>query len=149
MRSTYVTLRSMRLKPYLLPLVQFTLIGPGVGVLTAMFLGTQGAPTLSGSGLLLLFGYGIGVFPAALAGVMYVSAWNAKALFKGLNIGEFGALLGALSGVAALAAFATAMSGTPFPKSPIIYAIPLAAGAVCGYLAAQVRDAAYGWVDAR
>ncbi len=62
----------MRLKPYLLPLVQFTLIGPGIGVLTALLLGSGGVPTLSGGGFFLLFGYGVGLAPAALAGAIYV-----------------------------------------------------------------------------
>ena len=106
----------MRLKPYLLPLVQFTLIGPGIGVLTALLLGSGGAPTLSGGGFFLLFGYGIGLVPAALAGVIYVCAWNARAVLKALSITEFGALLGAISGLISLATVFTIMSGNPIPN---------------------------------
>lgn len=134
----------MRIKPYLLPLVQFALIGPGIGALTALLLRSDNGGTvkLSESGLLFLFSYGVGITPAVLAGVIYVSSWNARALFKYLSVREFGALLGALSGVVAFAALAIVATGTPFPKSPSIYAIPLAAGAVCGYLAARRRDQA-------
>ncbi len=137
----------MRLKPYLLPLVQFTLIGPGIGVLTALLLGAGGTPTLSGGSLFMLFGYGVGLAPAALAGAIYVSAWNARTLLKALSTTEFGALLGATSGLIALATLSTLMSGTPWPKSPIIHVIPMAAGAVCGWLAAQGRDEAHGWTN--
>lgn len=137
----------MRLKPYLLPLFQFTLIGPGIGVLTALLLGSGGVPTLSGGGFFLLFGYGVGLAPAALAGAIYVCTWNARPLLKALSITEFGALLGAISGLIALATTFALISGNPIPKSPIIYLIPMAAGAVCGWLAASVRDEAYGWTN--
>ena len=138
----------MRLKPYLLPLAQFILIGPGIGALTALLLGSiGGAPTLSVGGGFLLFGYIIGLPPAALAGVIYVCAWNTRALLTALSITEFGALLGAISGLISLAAIFTITSGNPIPKSPIIYIIPMAAGAVCGWLAAHVRDEAYGWIN--
>lgn len=74
----------MRIKPYLLPLVQFALIGPGIGALTALLLRSDNGGTvkLSESGLLFLFSYGVGITPAVLAGVIYVSSWNARALFK-------------------------------------------------------------------
>lgn len=132
----------MHIKPYLLPVVVFTLVGPGVGVLTAMLLGADGASILSLNWLLVLFGYGIGAVPAALAGVIYVVGWPLKALLPGLSAREFGALLGAVGGVAALAACIAATSGPPFSKSFIVYVFPLVAGAVCGALAAPARDEA-------
>lgn len=137
----------MRIKPYLLPVLQFGLVGPGIGALMFLLPGAEPMPHPAGVGLILLFGYGIGIVPAALAGTIYVSAWNARAFLKGLSTSEFGTLLGAMSGVIALAVFATAISGTPVPKSPFIYVLPLIAGAICGWLAAPVRDEAYGWID--
>jgi hypothetical protein len=106
-----------------LPLVQFTLIGPGMGALVAILMGSGGAPAMSGIGLFLVFGYGIGLVPAALAGIIYVSAWNARSLLRALSVGEYGALLGAISGAIAFAALAIAMSGSVATKSPTIYLI--------------------------
>lgn len=137
----------MRLTPYILPLAQFTLVGPGVGVLAFLLLGNGLASAGSDVRLLLLFGYGIGLVPAALAGVIYVLAWNARARFTSLTVREFGAVLGALSGLAAWAIFATAVSGTAHLKSPILHVLPLAAGLVCGIMAARARDEAFGWMD--
>jgi hypothetical protein len=136
----------MHIKPYLLPVVVFLLVGPGVGVLTVMLVGADGASILSVNWLLVLFGYGIGAVPAALAGVIYVVGWPLRGLLQVLSTREFGAVLGAVSGVAALAACFAATSGTPFPKSLSVYVFPLVAGAVCGALAAHARDEAYGGV---
>lgn len=136
----------MHIKPYLLPVVVFLLVGPGVGVLTVMLLGADGVPSLSVSWLLVLFGYGIGAVPAALAGVIYVVGWPLRGLLQVLSTREFGDVLGAVSGVAALAACFAATSGTPFPKFLIVDVFPLVAGAVCGALAAHARDEAYGGV---
>ena len=36
----------MHIKPYLLPVLVFLLVGPGVGVLTVMLVGADGAPVL-------------------------------------------------------------------------------------------------------
>lgn len=69
----------MHIKPYLLPVVVFLLVGPGVGVLTVMLVGADGAPVLPVNWLLVLFGYGIGAVPAALAGVIYVVGWPLRA----------------------------------------------------------------------
>lgn len=135
----------MRLKPYLLPIVQFTLIGPGIGALVATLMGAGGSPTLSGGGFFLVLGYGVGLVPAALAGIIYVSAWNMRSLFRALSVGEYGAILGAISGAIAFGAFAMAMSGTPVPKSLAVYLIPILAGAFCGWLAGHARDEAHGW----
>lgn len=135
----------MRIKPYLVPVVLFALVGPSIGTLVFLLSGTGVIPKPAAIGLLLAFGYGIGIVPAALAGVIYVLMWNARAFLKGLNINEFGALLGCLSGVAALTMLSMAVSGAPLPRSPVFYVIPLVAGAVCGWLAAPMRDEAYGW----
>lgn len=135
----------MRIKPYLVPVVLFALVGPGIGTLVFLLSGTGVIPKPAAIGLLLAFGYGIGIVPAALAGVIYVLMWNARAFLKGLGINEFGALLGCVSGVAALTMFSMAVSGAPLPRSPVFYVIPLVAGAVCGWLAAPMRDEAYGW----
>lgn len=130
----------VRLKPYLLPPLQFMLIGPGVGALTLLLLAGGNASELNS--LFLLFAYGIGVVPAALAGVLYVVIWSTRAFFGLLTIREFGALLGAICGLAALAACGIATSGTPLLKSPGIYLIAMAAGGVCGCLAARIRGEA-------
>ena len=135
----------MRLKPYLLPPLQFMLIGPGVGALTLLLLAGGNASELNG--LFLLFAYGIGVVPAALAGVLYVAIWNMKAFFRLLTIREFGALLGAICGLAAQAVFVTVTSGTPLLKSPGIYLVAMAAGGVCGCLAARIRSEAGAPID--
>ncbi|WP_208605769.1 hypothetical protein [Phytopseudomonas punonensis] len=116
------------------------LIGPGVGALTLLLL--AGGNALELNSLFLLFAYGIGVIPAALAGVLYVAIWSTKAFFGLLTIREFGALLGAICGLAAQATFVTVTSGTPLLKSPSIYLVALAAGAACGCLAARVRNEA-------
>lgn len=137
----------MRIKPYLLPVVLFAFAGPGIGSLVFILPGADVIAQPAGIVLVLVFGYGIGIVPAALAGAIYVSAWNARGALKGLGLHEFGALLGAASGVVALALLSTAVSGTPIPRSPVFYVIPLVAGAVCGWLAAPVRDEAYGWTQ--
>ena len=129
----------MHIKPYLLPVVVFLLVGPGVGVLTVVLVGADGVPSLSVNWLLVLFGYGIGAVPAALAGVIYVVGWPLRGLLQVLSTREFGAVLGAVSGVAALAACFSATSGT---QSLGVYVFPLVAGAVCGALAAHARDEA-------
>ena len=135
----------MRIKPYLLPPLQFMLIGPGVGALTILLL--AGGNALELNRLVLLFAYGIGVVPAALAGVLYVAIWSTGAFFGLLTIRQFGALLGAICGLAALAACVIATSGTPLLKLPILYLVSLAAGAVCGCLAARIRSEAGTPID--
>ena len=58
----------MRIKPYLVPVVLFALVGPGIGTLVFLFSGTGVIPQPAAIGLMLAFGYGIGIVPAALAG---------------------------------------------------------------------------------
>ncbi len=135
----------MRIKPYLLPPLQFMLIGPGVGALTLVLL--AGGNALELNSLFLLFAYGIGVVPAALAGVLYVAIWSTRAFFGLLTIREFGALLGAICGLAALAACVIATSGTALLKSPGNYLVAMAAGGVCGCLAARIRSEAGTPID--
>ena len=136
--------RLMRIRPYTIPLMHFAIFGPCVGSLVALVL--SGAPSLSDFLNLLGFGYAFGLPPALIAGCIYIAVWNARSLVRFLEAREFGGLLGAISGVLAFCALALVYGGSAIPASFSIYLIPLIAGAVCGCLAAPIRDEAYGWV---
>jgi hypothetical protein len=138
----------MQLKPYLLPLLQFAVIGPAIGVCIVVSRAVSGPAQLSGGPvvLLVLAGYAYGAVPALLAGLLFVLAWPARALARALTVREFGVLLGALAGVIAYALFRGYHGASVIPADWFGLAVPLVAGAVCGGVAAPARNATWDWV---
>jgi hypothetical protein len=92
----------MRLKAYVLPVLQFALMGPFVGaiVLLVMAAGLGGLYVAGRNFIIfIMMSYGAGLMPAVIAGTLYVLTWNARSLLKGLTPREFGVLSGAIMGV--------------------------------------------------
>jgi hypothetical protein len=131
----------MQWKRHGLTLLLFALVGPAVGLVVFTRLGGARVPLGSELGLLAIFAYGIGLLPAALAGLIFTLAWRRPAPIPMLGPAMSGVLLGAASGVVAFAAATLLLRGHFVPASPGVWLVPMLAGAVCGGLASRLLRA--------
>ena len=125
----------MQWKRHVLTLLLFALVGPAVGLVVFTLLGGARVPLGSELGLLSIFAYGIGLLPAALAGLIFTLAWRRPAPIRMFGPAMSGVLLGAASGVVAFAAATLLLRGHFVPASPGVWLVPMIAGAVCGAVA--------------
>jgi hypothetical protein len=131
------------LAPHHLAVVgKFAMVGPGIGVLVVLLFTLLEPGSTPGSFffVMILFGYLLGVVPAALAGMIYTAAWGTRSRFPRLNMLEFGALLGAITGLIAFSVFTAFAMSRGVPDDLKVYLLPLFAGAVCGAMVARERE---------
>ncbi|MDN4039912.1 hypothetical protein [Massilia sp. YIM B02443] len=138
------------LAPHYLAVVgKFAIIGPGIGVLIVLLF--EGLDSVPDPGnflfVVIVFGYALGLIPAALAGMIYTVAWSMRSHLPRLSARQFGTLLGTVAGLVAFPVFtATAMS-SGMPDDLQVYLLPAFAGAVCGALVAREREQAHDMTD--
>lgn len=117
----------------------FAAIGPAIGLGLFVLLGRGSPWSGEAAALLAIFAYGIGVVPAALAGLIFALAWRGPAPIPMFGAALSGLVLGAASGVVAFAAVALAWRGAAAPAAPGVWLIPMVAGAVCGVVAYRLQ----------
>ena len=138
------------LAPHHLAVVgKFAIIGPGIGVLIVLlFEGLKSGPDLGNFlFVVIVFGYAIGLIPAALAGTIYTIAWSMRSHFPRLTVRQFGAFLGTVAGLISFSAFTAIAMSRGMPADLQVYLLPAFAGAVCGALVAREREQAHDISD--
>lgn len=122
---------------------KFAIIGPSIGVLVVLVFAALESGPMLGNVLfaVIVFGYLLGLVPAALAGTIYTVAWRTRSRFPRLSIRQFGTLLGTLAGLIAFVFTILAMS-KGLPDDQEVYLLPAFAGAVCGAVVARERERA-------
>ena len=125
----------MELHRYLLPLVVFVSVGPGIGLLTALLFGAPSGP-LNGLGIGLILIYMFAWIPALISGCLYVLLWP---LFRRLRkLGTHG--IGCVTGLATVLPLLVFVAIAPNPSKRILFALVFAIpAALCGVLAANFR----------
>jgi len=125
----------MELRPYLLPPFVFAVVGPGMGILTALISHPSSGPPGS-MGVSIMIMYVIGLIPALVSGCLYVVLWP---LFSRLRmLGKFG--IGCVTGLATAAPMlvyrSLSLNASKGSLFTLIFAIP---AALCSVLAAKIR----------
>jgi hypothetical protein len=133
----------MQWKRHVLTLLLFALAGPAIGLVVFTLLGNARVPLGSEFGLLSIFAYGIGLLPAALAGLIFTLAWRRPAPIPMFGPAMSGVLLGAASGVVAFVVVALLLRGRAMPAWPGVWLVPMIAGAACGAFAFRFHRTAH------